>query len=1675
MGNLRTQTRNLLGIALLLLAIALLPFLSHPALAHAKGSSGLSLSITRAATGKLTMRNGSTYSLGVKAAKGTAVSYKSSNSRAVKLLGKGKIKGIRSGRSTIQVIATKGKARASKKIKVRVVPAGKFKRVSTIALKTDSGILRLGQSKKLKTTIRPSKASNKNLVYKSSNSRVLSISATGKLKALARGRAKVTVTSADNKRARKSLSFAVIKRQSSPVTISPISISLNMSQRALAIGESFDLTATVLPIIATDRSVTWTSSDTRVVAAENGRITGMSAGYATVTATTTNGLTATCFVTVYAPVINPTSVSLNTTNENLQVGYTLTLTANVFPENATNRSVAWSSSDTSVVTVNNGVVRAVSPGIATVRVYTINALTASCTVNVYRPTINTTGISLDKHKAALQVGESQMLTATVSPQNATDKTVTWSSSNESVARVDDGKVTAISPGIAVVTAMTAMQQKETCIITVSEATVEPTGISLNRTSAGIQVGGTAHLTATVSPSNATDKTVTWSSSNSSIATVDGGTVRGVAPGTATVTARTANGKAAACAITVSAATVEPAGISLDRQSATLRAGDLMTLTATVSPDNATDKSVIWSSSNTSVATVADGHVTGKSSGTATVTARTANGRTAQCTITVSTRKGNSIDDYAKAATELINSTGILPSKALAEQDEFFSGRLIVKDDGTDIDFAPYNPTGVVRGTRRITLVQFDSSDAAREAEAKLRNAAHVVWVEADGYIGTEDTLQTALAATTSFHSWGVQAIGADVLAESLSSKGGSVTVAVVDSGVSSHSLIGNRKLSGGWDFVDGDSDPSDKNNHGTHVAGTVVDCTPGLKVNILPERTQDEYGKGDQFRTALGIEHAVEHGADVINLSQGGGHSNCIEDAIQYAVSKGVTVCVSAGNDNRNIESYTYCPAHIKDAITVGAVSRNFERASFSNYGSSVDVVAPGVNIESSVPGGGYISMSGTSMAAPHISAAAAMVKLAHPSYSPAQIAQTIESCARDLGVSGRDDYYGYGLPDLSKLATIEPTGVSLSRTSATVQVGGTVAITATVSPSHATNKTVTWSSNNASVATVGDGGTVRGVSPGTATVTARTSNGKTATCTITVRAAVIEPMGISLSRTSASVEVMKTASLTATVSPSNATDKTVTWSSSDESIATVSGGAVTGVSPGTATVTARTSNGKTATCTITVTSYEAKFENSRYRYFPSGTVSSWEDAERYCRNLGGHLAVISSASENEFLYGYLNIMHVQNAYFGYSDSESEGNWKWVSGESSSYTNWHSGEPNGETDDEDYAMFYWKYTDGTWNDGNFGHGTVSDDTGFICEWNEATTIEPTGITLNFTSASVRVGSTVALTATVSPSNATDKTVTWTSSDTSVATVSGGTVTGVSPGTTTVTARTVNGKTAACMVTVADNSVAVSRITIDGANPMLNSSASSSDHTRQLTATLYPNNATDRSVTWSSSNPSIAAISSSGLVTGVSGGTATITARASSGVSDAFVVCVSAGGYVAPTLALQKSGASGTSWRDFDMLDTSSYSAGTVNVGDGGDLRLVFDMDNELVDTSTTYEISFEIDGKTITRSLCLKNSDDASKYGLSRIDGTWVLPLDWACTGLSGEYEVNIKIILAGGETTYSSRQSGGWGNATLRIHNLDVFAIDDNRGIDDYTARAGSSTGGSSATYGSSVSSSGV
>ena len=413
--------------------------------------------------------------------------------------------------------------------------------------------------------------------------------------------------------------------ENAPEEIAVTEVTVSQPTAELIVGESVKLSATVTPSDATNQSISWISSSISIATVTNdGLVAAVAEGKATIKATA-GGKFASCVVTVRKKPVPVTSVTLNKTSLALTKGESKTLTATVTPADATNKTVSWTSSDPSIASVDSkGKVTGTGNGSATITAKTEDK-EATCTVTV---TVPIESISLNKTELTLDKGQSETLIAIVKPDDATEKTVTWFSADPGVAAVvvTSGKVIAMDGGQTTVSAKVG-DQIASCTVTVK---VPVESIILNRTDITLEEGESATLKATITPKDADDQAVTWSSSDGSIVSVDQyGTIHAIKQGSADILAK-AGGKQAICSVTV---VKRVTSVTLDKTSLTLLVGEASTLTATVLPDDATDKTIKWDSNNSSVATVENGVIKGVGIGETVVTA-TAGFITARCNVSV---------------------------------------------------------------------------------------------------------------------------------------------------------------------------------------------------------------------------------------------------------------------------------------------------------------------------------------------------------------------------------------------------------------------------------------------------------------------------------------------------------------------------------------------------------------------------------------------------------------------------------------------------------------------------------------------------------------------------------------------------------------------------------------------------------------------------------------------------------------------------------------------------------------------------------------------------------------------------------------------------------------------------------------------------------------------------------
>ena len=451
--------------------------------------------------------------------------------------------------------------------------------------------LKVGNTLSLTANIDPSNATNQNITWSVSDDKddvdVVTLSSTTdkeiKVTANAVGAATITVRTEDGSR------IDSYKVTVEAATVEITKLEFEKDTEEITVGDKpLQLNVTIEPSNATEKTLIWDSSNTQYATVDqNGNVTAVAEGTTIITVKTSDGkVSDTCEVTVKAATVpvmgvtiyDSTGQSEAGTTAEINAGESITFTAKVSPETATEQGVNWSVDETNsgVVTLNpttgNEVtVTAVKAGTATITATAVDGTDVKDSITVTVNPVEVASVSITKDGTVtsyetLNKDATLQLTATVEPSNATNKAVTWSSSDETVATVDkNGLVTAVGGGTATITA-TAGEQSAECQITVNVPVIgvtikapEGTQGGTTESPAALNVGGTLQLTATVTPSNATNNTVTWSSNTPTVATVDSSTglVTAKAAGTATITARVDATHSATFTITVNAATPTP--------------------------------------------------------------------------------------------------------------------------------------------------------------------------------------------------------------------------------------------------------------------------------------------------------------------------------------------------------------------------------------------------------------------------------------------------------------------------------------------------------------------------------------------------------------------------------------------------------------------------------------------------------------------------------------------------------------------------------------------------------------------------------------------------------------------------------------------------------------------------------------------------------------------------------------------------------------------------------------------------------------------------------------------------------------------------------------------------------------------------------------------------------------
>lgn len=562
------------------------------------------------------------------------VTFTSSHSTVATVDANGNVQAASAGTTTITATAADGKgAYGTITIKVEDMATG-------VTLSPTSKELKVNETAQLAASVLPATA-NQSIKFTSSDETVATVSETGLVTARKEGTAVITATAADG--SEKSAS-CTIKVGATAVDVPVTGITLDQPEITIEVlKDAKQLKATVEPANATNKDVVFSSSNTNVAVVSNtGLVTAINNGTATITVTSKENpsIMAKCLVKVGAPVL-VTDVTVQPAELNLKTDGTYQLSVSVLPSNADERGVTFESSNTAVATVSaSGLITAKGPGTATITVTAKDGSgkKATCTVTVTQPV---KGVTVSPSSVVIQKDNVQKLTASVVPENATNKKLIYKSSNETVAVVsNDGIITARSEGWATITVCSEENQAiyGTCTVKVG-LPVYVTKITLDTTNVTMWAGATRQLGVSIEPANADIKNVTYGSSNPDVATVSSnGLITAKKKGTATitVTATDGSGKSASCAVIVKQPVT---GIQITPNGFTLVKGDVKDLKANVSPADADNPDVIWTSSNTNIAAVSSkGQVTAVNEGSCVITATCKDNASisASCTIVVGT-------------------------------------------------------------------------------------------------------------------------------------------------------------------------------------------------------------------------------------------------------------------------------------------------------------------------------------------------------------------------------------------------------------------------------------------------------------------------------------------------------------------------------------------------------------------------------------------------------------------------------------------------------------------------------------------------------------------------------------------------------------------------------------------------------------------------------------------------------------------------------------------------------------------------------------------------------------------------------------------------------------------------------------------------------------------------------
>ncbi len=1081
------------------------------------------------------------------------------------------------------------------------------------------------------------------------------------------------------------------------------------------------------------------------------------------------------------------------------------------------------------------------------------------TLTITRATVAVTGVEINKSSLTLEKGKTEKLTATVSPTNATNKNVTWSSSNTSVATVSsEGLVTAVAPGTAVITVTTASGNKTAkCNVTVTDVTVAVTGVTLNKASLTLGKGKTERLTATVSPTNATNKNVTWSSSNTAIATVNSeGSVAGVAPGTAEITVKTVSGnKTAKCNVTVTEGEPEPENLknvkfnnrnfyqtmveklegkyySIDDENYIIKItqekideftnelgvnyylelinknisdftgieyfthlkalwiedgyikdyskiGELKDLVAlTICSDYISDLSYFKNLENLMALGLEGNKITNL---------RPLNSSNKMTNLEVLSLVCENLSDISPLATGYTNlkelyliGCSISDISPLDSIDyEVFDCRYQVLKCSEEINGTSLPQIFVAAktpGSKVYTEEEFTYSGCSPingdKLKVKLNNGVETATVTINGGNADGTVLTIYAPKAITFEDQKLYEEIVNALGDKIKAKNDqTLTIQISDydvENVKSISLnqVGIKNITGIEKFTNLES-LRFKDGNGKINNLNVLTQLAKLKILSLNgcEIEDEDLEIIAQIKTLQTLNLASNHIKDINPLSK------LTEISLNTTDFGRLTYLDLSNNNIEDISPISNEEIGMGNLKTL--IVDNNKISKIGITGVLINISAKNQTLE--------ITTNKKIVALPDIFREVKNGIIQEGlNFSTVQFQYTNCRLKNDYYVELFDGKTTAEVKIIGGMADgttftinyedypdVDVTDIILDAETLELNKGDSVKLEATILPENATNKNITWSSSDNKVVKVNSSGTVTAIKEGKAIITVKAEDSDiTATCKVKV----IDPnintgvKSVKLNKTETTIGKGQTEKLEATVLPENATNKNVTWSSSNRDVAIVDqNGYVKGINPGTARITVRTvDHGFKAICNVTVINSQDIFVTGVSLNKEETTLEKGQTEKLVATVLP------ENATNKHVLWSTSNVDIVSVDGGGNITGEKVG----------------TATITARTEDGEFKATC--------------QVTVT----------EASVIRVEGVTLNKIEISLKKGAEETLIPTVSPENATNKNVTWSSSNINIATVDeNGKVKAVSKGIAVITVKTVDGKfKATCQVTVTDEEV-----------------------------------------------------------------------------------------------------------------------------------------------------------------------------------------------------------------------------------------------------------------------------